>query len=359
MNTAETVDEILALVRPHDEERSERRSWRPVDLSDVLAGRYRPPQPTVGARGDGAGLFYPGRLHTIASESEGGKTWLALAAARHELDAGHAVAFLDFEDDEGGVVGRLLALGADRASIRDRFAYIRPEEAVTALGNRDDLAEVLDELTPTLVILDGITEAMTMHGLEIKDNGDAARFGKMLPRWIAERGPASVACDHVTKDREGRGRYAIGAVHKLNGLNGAAYLLENRSPFGIGLTGRSTVKIAKDRPGQLRRNGLPSSGGMHWYGDLVLDSLDETSCQASIAAPTEHSDDFRPTVLMERIAKALEQHGPLSGKKLEAAVTGKAVHLRQALTFLQLDGYVSDSTPHELLKPYPGDVVSP
>lgn len=292
-------------------------------------------------------------MHTIASESEGGKTWFALGAARHELDAGNAVVFLDFEDDEGGVVGRLLALGTDRASIRDRFAYIRPDESIAAVGNHDDLAEVLEGLAPTLVILDGITEAMTMHDLEIRDNGDAARFGKMLPRWIAERGPASVACDHVTKDRDGRGRYAIGAVHKLNGLNGAAYLLENRSPFGIGLTGRSTVKIAKDRPGQLRRNGLASSGGMHWYGDLVLDSQDEAWCQVSIEAPTERGDDFRPTVLMGRIAKALEAHGPLSGKKLEAAITGKATSIRQAITFLQLDGYVSDSTPHRLVKPYP------
>ncbi len=54
----------------------------------------------------------------------------------------------------------------------------------------------------------------------MKDNTDVARFGQMLPRWLAERGPATVALNHVTKDRENRGRYAIGAVHKLNGLRG-------------------------------------------------------------------------------------------------------------------------------------------
>ncbi len=222
MSTEAAVAEILTLVQQqaHTQERSARRTWAPVDLSDVLDARYEPPRPTVGARADGAGLFYPGRMHTISSESEGGKTWLALAAAQHELHNGNAVIYLDFEDDEGGVVGRLLALGTDKTDIRDRFAYLRPEDSLEALGNRDDLAQVVGDLRPTLAVLDGVTEAMSLHGLEMKDNTDVARFGQMLPRWLAERGPATVALNHVTKDRENRGRYAIGAVHKLNGLRG-------------------------------------------------------------------------------------------------------------------------------------------
>ncbi len=353
MSTEVAVAEILTLVQAVQpaEQRSTRRTWAPVNLSDVLDGRYEPPRPTVGARADGAGLFYPGRMHTVASESEGGKTWLALAAAQHELHAGRAVLYLDFEDDEGGVVGRLLALGTDKAAIRERFAYLRPEDPVEALGNRDDLGQVLGDLCPTLAVLDGVTEAMSLHGLELKDNTDVAKFGQMLPRWLAERGPATVALDHVTKDRENRGRYAIGAVHKLNGLNGAAYTLDNRQPFGIGVTGRSTLRIAKDRPGQLRRHALPSNGG-HWYGDLVLTSHSDTVAEVALLPPADRVDDFRPTVLMERIAKALDDHGPLAARKLEQVVTGKAAGIRQALTFLQLDGYVSEETPHRLLKPY-------
>jgi hypothetical protein len=58
-------------------------------------------------------------------------------------------------------------------------------------------------------------------------------------------------------------------------VSGAAYILTNRRPFGVGLTGRSTLAIAKDRPGQLRPHGLLSIGGRHWYGDLVLTSHDQ------------------------------------------------------------------------------------
>lgn len=354
MNPEAAVAEILTLVRQNvpEQERSTRRTWAPVDLTDVLDGRFQPPQPSVGARTDGAGLFYPGRMHTVAAESEGGKTWLALAAAQHELHAGNAVAYLDFEDDEGGVVGRLLALGTDRAAIRDRLAYLRPEESFEAVGNREDLTQVLGDLRPTLAVLDGVTEAMSLHGLEMKDNTDVAKFGQMLPRWIAEQGPATVALDHVTKDRENRGRYAIGAVHKLNGLNGAAYMLENRQPFGIGVTGRSTIRIAKDRPGQLRRHALPSAGGQHWYGDLVLTSHTEDHADVELSAPSERSDEFRPTVLMARIAEVLEEHGPLSQRAILTLVKGKRDNAIRALTYLQIDGFVTSKTPHALLKPY-------
>lgn len=354
MSTEAAVAEIMHLVsQAQPEQRSERRTWAPVDLTDVLDGRYQPPHATVGARDDGVGLFYPGRMHTVAAESEGGKTWLALAAAQHELRGGNAVLYLDFEDDEGGVVGRLLALGTDKAAIRDRFAYLRPEDSLEAIGNREDLAQALGDLKPTLAVLDGVTEAMSLHGLEMKDNTDVARFGQMLPRWLAERGPATVALDHVVKDREQRGRYAIGAVHKLNGLNGAAYVLDNRQPFGIGVAGRSTIRIAKDRPGQLRRHALASSGGQHWFGDLVLTSHSEAVAEVALAAPLEQAEEFRPTVLMTRIADAITEYGPLSQRRLLTAVGGKRDNAIKALHFLQLDGYVSEQTPHELLKPYP------
>lgn len=329
------------------------RSWQPVDLTAVLDGTYQPPQPTVGRRTDKAGLFYPGKCHVVVSETEAGKTWLVLSAAIDEMSDGNHVVYIDFEDDEGGVVGRLLILGVHPDVIRERFHYLRPSDQLGTGIHRDDLHRVLIEHTPTLAVLDGITEAMTMHGLNPLDNADAAKFGRMLPRYIAGCGAASVSCDHVTKDREGRGRYALGAVHKLNGLDGAQYTLESRTPFGIGLTGRSTIKVAKDRPGQLRKHGLPSSAGMVWYGDLVLDSHGDSFAEVSIEPPTERSEDFRPTVLMARIAAVLEQKGGQAARTIEQTVTGNTASKRQALAFLRLDGYVSEKSPHELLKAYP------
>jgi hypothetical protein len=338
----------------HIEHESYKRTWQPVDLSDVLEGKWEALEPTVGRRADGVGMFYPGKAHTVSSESEAGKTWFALSAVLDEIHDGNHVVYVDFEDDAGPLVSRLLTLGLDRDLIREQFHYLRPEGPLGNGIHRDDLATVLSRFSPTLGILDGVTEAMTLHELNPLDNADAAKFGRMLPRRITEAGAACVSLDHVTKSTETRGRYSIGAVHKLNALDGAAYVLDNRKPFGVGLTGRSTIKIAKDRPGQLRRHALPSSGGLHWFGDLVLTSHAEAFSELEVAAPVERGAEttYRPTVLMARIVAALEEHGPLAQRRICAAVTGKTPSIREALDFLILDGYVTEATPHALLKPY-------
>lgn len=341
------------------------RTWRRVDVSAVLDGTHRPPAPTVGARADGVGLLYPGRLHTVASESEGGKTWFALLACRHELQAGRAVMFLDFEDDEGGVIGRLLALGTAAATISERFAYVRPADPIGRGTNRGDITEMIGDLRPTLAVLDGVTEAMTVHGLELKDNGDIARFGALVPRWIAAQGPAVLALDHVVKDREGRGRYAIGGVHKLNGVDGAAFVLENRAPFGHGVTGRSTVYLAKDRPGELRRHALRAREGLHWFADLELESVIHDGVpllSGALTAPQHRDETFRPTALMAKVSAALAKAGdPLSQTGITDRVKGRAADVRGALAVLVDEGYIATedgkrgATHHRLVRPYTGE----
>ncbi|WP_236244523.1 AAA family ATPase [Streptomyces sp. CC210A] len=334
-------------------------TWRPRDFEDVLSGTYTPPQPTIGRRDDGIGLFYPGRMHSVVGESEGGKTWFALLTVICELAAGNNVVFIDFEDDAPGVVGRLLALGATAQQLRDHFAYIRPEEPLTAGMNRLEIGQALHDLRPTFVPVDGVTEGMALHGMELKDNTDVAKFGRLLLRPIAEMGAAVTTLDHVTKDREGRGRYAIGGVHKLNGLNGAMYVLENRTAFGVGCTGRSTVRIAKDRPGQLRRHALPHSSGMHWFADFVLKSHDETFTEAALYRPVENDGPFRPTVLMRKVCDALlGAPEPLSVRGVQDRVGGNKDAVRTALARLVDEGFVAveagprNSQMHRVVKPF-------
>ncbi|MBM0128057.1 AAA family ATPase [Pimelobacter simplex] len=301
-------------------------------------------------------MFYRGKVHTVSSESEGGKTWLVLAAVLHELRADNHVVYVDFEDDEGGIVGRLLTLQADRDDILQRFHYVRPMDALGTGIHLDDLDALLRDVQPTLGVVDGVTEAMTLHGLDTNSNADAAKFGRMLPRRLAEAGAASVSIDHVTKSAEGRGRYSLGAVHKLNALDGAAYVLENKTAFGVGITGRSAIRIAKDRPGQLRRHALPSSGGLHWFGDMVMTSHDEQWAEIEIAAPVAAEErEFRPTHVMKAICEAIQTAGkPLSGAQIEALVKGKSATIRQARLLLEVEGFITDKTPHQLLKPWDG-----
>ncbi|MFE2132264.1 DNA primase [Streptomyces sp. NPDC059466] len=323
------------------------RTWAAQDLRSVLDGTYKPPQPTVGRRDDEVGLFYPGRMNSVASESEAGKTWFALIACLQEINDGNHVLYIDFEDDAGGVVGRLLCLGGVPADILERFHYVRPENQMGPV-DAVDLEAVL-QLQPTLAIVDGVTEGMSLFGLELKDNTDIAKFGRMLLRPLMNSGAAVVTLDHVVKSSENRGRYSIGGVHKLNGLNGVMYMLENRRPFGIGVTGKSTVRVAKDRPGQIRKNGLSHSSGMHWYADLVVKSETQEYAEAHLYAPRERDEEDREAdeeskrigalkrAVLEALDKAPE---PLTGKGIEDRVRGKAADIRRAVAELSDIGQI-------------------
>jgi hypothetical protein len=333
---------------PGDTEREPApRTWAPQDLRSVLDGSYRPPQPSVGRRDDGVGLFYPGRMNSVASESEAGKTWFALIACLQEINDGNHVLYVDFEDDAGGVVGRLLCLGGVPADILDRFHYVRPENQMGPV-DAVDLGAVL-ELNPTLAIVDGVTEGMSLFGLELKDNTDIAKFGRLLLRPLMNSGAAVVTLDHVVKSSENRGRYSIGGVHKLNGLNGVMYMLENRRPFGIGVTGKSTVRVAKDRPGQIRKNGLSHSSGMHWYADLVVKSESQEYAEAHLYAPRERDeadreadeDEKRINGLKRQVLDAVRKSpAALTGKGIEDRVTGKAADIRRAVAGLVDTGQI-------------------
>jgi hypothetical protein len=59
---------------------------------------------------------------------------------------------------------------------------------------------------------------MSLHKLKSLDNDDLATFGRLVSRPIAATGAAAVNLDHQPKATDNRGRYALGGVHKLNGL---------------------------------------------------------------------------------------------------------------------------------------------
>jgi hypothetical protein len=220
-------------------------SWRPVDLEAIVEADVAAAEPALLPRSDGVAILYPGKRHLIASEPEGGKSWLAMKAAAEEIQAGHRVLYLDFEATAQMALERLEALRVPLRDILEFFAYVRPD---------GPLDIELDELAPgvALVVLDGITEAMQLLGLDPNSSIDTARFYAMTGRPLADAGCAVLNIDHVVKDREGRGRWAIGSQHKIAGVD-VAFGLETRKPFGRGIVGAvSTLRLLKDRPGFLQ-----------------------------------------------------------------------------------------------------------
>lgn len=316
-------------------------SWAPVDLADALDESAQPLLPVVLRRDDGHGLLYPGKTHTISGESETLKSWLALVGCAEQLAAGHHVLWLDFEDDARSVVGRLLALGVPRVALLEGFHYARPADPLDTAAT-EDLRAVL-ACGPTLVVLDGVTEAMALHGRSPLDNSDVAWFYGVLPRKLAAAGPAVALIDHVVKNagEGGRGRYAIGAQHKLAGLDGAAYIMELAQPFGHGLHGIARIDVAKDRPGRVREHASGKRAA-----ELHLRSEPDGSVFADLRGPSVDAltGTFRPTVLMERVSRVLEETGDgMSATALETAVVGKAAGIRTAARVLADEGWVTAS----------------
>jgi AAA domain-containing protein len=110
------------------------------------------------------------------------------------LREGGDVLYLDFEDDENGVVARLRALGVEVETIAAHLVYLRPDEALhdrrgNATPAAADFAEVVATRDYRLAVIDGVTEAMTTEGLELIDNADVARWIRMLPKRLAALRP--------------------------------------------------------------------------------------------------------------------------------------------------------------------------
>jgi AAA domain len=329
------TDELDRVVADLETKRREKRSdWQPVDLVPILTGEVVEPAPSILRRTDGVGLIYPAKVNSLYAEPEGIKTWLALAACYEQIVLGEPVLFLDFEDTPTGITERLRDLGATAEQIARLFVYIRPESPATP-----EIVNDLPGIGATLTILDGVTEAMTLQGLEIGDNSDVARFVELLPRPLARMGTAVWMLDHVVKDRNGRGRYAIGAQHKLAGLSGAAYLTEVVAPFGRGMTGLSRLTVTKDRPGYVRPESVYGKGA----GDVHLRSDPEDgSVRIQIEPQADPQETgFRPTYYMERVSRHLEIAGEQTMRAVRDDVKGKSEYIAKAIHQLVAEGYLA------------------
>lgn len=257
------------------EETPEPDSWAPIDLEPYLRGEIERPEPTIGMRrSDGLQLLYPGREHSVIGPMEAGKTWFEVGCVAVELSRGKHVLFVHFEEpDPSDVVERLRTLGVSDAAMIHGLRFVSPERPVD-LGT----LELLLTPAPSLVVLDGVNEGMSLHNTEIRDEGGVAVFRRRLVKPCTKVGAAVLSADHVVKDPERRGLGPLGSVHKGNALSGSLIVLENVEPFGREQRGMSRVYLTKDRPGHLRRHGEPTDiPGRTYMGDFVIDDTQTKS----------------------------------------------------------------------------------
>ena len=186
--------------------------------------------------------------------------------------------YIDCEDDEARIVGRLLAMGADREALRAWFSYRRPFGAWT----EDDVTELVRWITDhavALVVLDGATDALALHGLSSNLDTDIAVLFSTFGGRLAAAGPAVVFIDHVTNEgaESGLATRARGSGHKIGALSGTALFVDGEATMGRGLAGHSHVSIGrKVRGGWLQEHTVAGTGqGKRRVALLEVDAIGE------------------------------------------------------------------------------------
>ena len=313
--------------------------WGRRDVVEIArqmeAGEWEPEVPTIGVieHADDA-LVYAGRLHSIFGQPGGSKTWIALALVAEVLKAGGHVLMIDWEDAEGGTVRRLLRLGCSVDDLA-RFDYRNPATSL-AYG----WAELTTDPAPwTFVVIDSTGEALAAQGINPNDDGEVAAWMSLVKRLTRLDGdPAVLMLDHVPKaGGDTAPVYAIGSQRKLAAVTGASYRCDTVVEPAKGKAGKVKLVVAKDRLGTRAKGSTACEAHI---ADTADGGIEIELRLSDAQAAAERGETFRPTVLMERVSRYLEDNPDASGKDVEDNIDGKAAGIRLALRVLVDEGWV-------------------
>ena len=229
---------------------------------------------------------------------------------------------------------RLRELGATPAEI-SQIGYVEPEVP----ANHERIGALIAQ-HPDIVVIDAAAGVYSLEGLDDNKRGDVEKISSLYIRAFWQNGIATILLDHVVKDGDSRGRYAIGSERKLGGAD--VHLGFEVAGHAISRGGQGKYKITthKDRGGYLKRGHL---------ADLNLSSHPETHQIAwSFTEPvvtTDSKGKFRYTIHMERISTHLETaSSPMGVNEVKAEISGGARELQSAINSLIDEGYVEVET---------------
>ena len=325
-NVAELAEVSNVAELPADD--SSPSTWKPQDIDEILDGEYVAPKTDLFYRADGLGLFYRGKTHMLVGASESGKTMVSVIPMIEELENGGRVAFIDHESDAGTVVGRLLAFGCNRELLRPsagRFRYIRPDAPLSQRGMKfwpDEMVALREtiEWKPDLVVIDGVTEAMTEEGLDPisgQSNADFPTWLRLVARRFEIVGSCVVMIDHTGHDTGQVEKRNIGGQHKKSGITGASYIVETKTPFGQAttheITGKVSLRLHKDRGGALRGRFM-GQGKQPVVAEIELTCYPDGGITTKVVDPSDSAEQPIDDALTLEIALHLSQYEGSTGR---------------------------------------------
>lgn len=338
-------------------------TWAPVDGRPYVDGTWTPPEPRFLTRTDDHALLYPSRVNLMFGESEVGKGWVALHAVAQALTNGASVLYIDLEDYADTVYARLLLLGVDPEALVERLRYVRPDRPLDDPG-RKALGSTYMALMPGLVIVDGVTGAMSLFGLDANTGTDVDRLYSLLAQPMADAGSAVLLIDHVTKATEGRGPGPIGSQHKRARVSGVSIEVRVVTRITPGRAGTLRLLIDKDRPGGVRATHPSLAGTFHM--DATSTPI-TTRIEPPAEMPVDDEGRITPTIIMHRVCEALAaepDRTTATKRALRSLVKGKAALVDTAIDRLVDGGYIEvdrggGGHAHRLVRRFIADEVTP
>jgi len=281
-------------------------SWEPVPSATLralaekkLAGEDLIAPPSVFGVGP-TYLLYRGRAHMFFGDTSSCKSWIALVAVVQEMQLGHDALVLDLEDGPELAVERLVQLGATPEQIGQHLIYANPDSPFTRDAEIGLMLDLMDR-SPTIGVVDSMTELLSVHEANPNAQLDVARVHRTVIRWLTQHGAAVVLIDHTGKTPSVAG--PAGSERKVSGIDGASFKFTQKEPFGRGVTGKTEIKLgSKDRGGHLRRY---ADKGVIAVVKLISDPETEAvtvefsrgGAAGSVAEASARLEDQRHTVL--------------------------------------------------------------
>jgi hypothetical protein len=298
-------------------------------------------------------ILLAGKRYLLVAPAGTGKSLVALVIAVQTVIAGGSVAILDVENGADEYARRLAdILGArDDDGIRGALAGECSERlryhAWPALSLEWRAEEWVDAIRPAdLIVIDSSRMALSSVGLAEDSADDYARFVDALLLPPAHAGITTLLLDNTGHEATDRPR---GSSSKAD-LNEVVYKLVNGASFDRDRAGHVLLKRQRSRFPGLPREIRINLGGETYDAPVIVEEPGEEDAQS-----------FRPTALMERISRALEERLPGGLMKREVrAIPGKSDALDLALRILVDEEYVESRTEgrtlvHYSSKPYRQD----
>jgi hypothetical protein len=277
-------------------------------------------------------FLHRGAAAVIVGPTGGGRSSLVQSCAYDAAAAGFRVAYLGSEVTEGEFNARAGDLARRRADtidsgLRERLAAVRYLDLASVIAKAwEHPQQWVQEITARfdVVIADPLSAVASTLDLDFdKSNAEYARFHDMIVQPLVSAGLVFLSLDNIGHAIEARSR-AKGASAKQDRADVTLWCKPKAQPAGLIIT---VQKVRSVR--------APFRRGDSWTFDRETQRITRDTGDPDTQPPA-----WRPTVLMQRVSRAIQDAPGISRTAIRSTVQGKSQTIATALDLLIADGYV-------------------